>query len=309
MPGAGTAALERGSPDREGTQVLAHAQPAAEGATGWPAALLSRRSAAEVGMYAGALLMGLALAYVAVQGWPEWDLPARVSGLLLGSVALIATGLFVRLPWERSVSGERRRAVSALLTVGVGLGLAALGVLGQVGRAGDAATAVGHAVASVVLMLGACAVARSPFSEVALLGALAWAAWLVVPPGTAAWATLVGLGVAWVGLAARGARGRRTAAVAGTALALVASAQLGQGQWAWPVRAALAALAIGALVVFGRGGPNPWLALAAGAAAALAGAIAGGVLGPALALFIGGLATMVVSWVALRAAGRGRPQP
>ena len=61
----------------------------------------------------------------------------------LTTVALLAAGLFVRLPWSRALSDERRRAVSALLTTGVavatiGVGVAVGSVAGcAVGRSGQ----------------------------------------------------------------------------------------------------------------------------------------------------------------------------
>ena len=55
---------------------------------------------------------------------------------------------------------------------------------------------------------------------------------------------------------------------------------------------------------FLRGWANPWLALGAGAATALAASVAGAVIGPALALVFGGLATMIVSAIALRGTRR-----
>ena len=58
------------------------------------------------------------------------------------------------------------------------------------------------------------------------------------------------------------------------------------------------------LGLFLRGRANYWLALGAGAATALAASVAGDVVGPSLALLVGGLATMVVSWIALRSARR-----
>ena len=76
------------------------------------------------------------------------------------------------------------------------------------------------------------------------------------------------------------------------------------GPWAWPTRAGLAAVAVLGLGAFLRGRANYWLALGAGAATALAASVAGDVVGPALALLVGGLATMAVSWVALRSAHR-----
>jgi hypothetical protein len=90
----------------------------------------------------------------------------------------------------------------------------------------------------------------------------------------------------------------------GAALALVASVGMAAGPWAWPTRAALAAVAILGLGAFLRGRANYWLALGAGAATALAASVAGHVVGPALALLLGGLATMVVSWVALHGTRR-----
>ena len=56
------------------------------------------------------------------------------------------------------------------------------------------------------------------------------------------------------------------------------------------------------LVAFVRGRGNLWLARGAGASTALAASVAGAVVEPAIALLVGGLATMAVSWVALRSA-------
>jgi hypothetical protein len=193
--------------------------------------------------------------------------------------------------------------VSTLLTAGVGLALAAAG-LGL--ESPGSGAAIGLAGAAVLALLLVCVVARTPLSETALLGSLAWSAWLLAPSGAATWAALVGLGMAWVAVAVRVARGRRTAAVSGALLALACSVGLAQDSWAWPVRAALAAVVAAGLVMFLRGGPNAWLALGAGGAAALAASVAGGLLGPALALLVGGLATMTVSGIALRAASRTR---
>jgi hypothetical protein len=165
---------------------------------------------------------------------------------------------------------------------------------------GQAAAAVGVVLAMLVVNL----ISRTPVSEAGLLGALAWAAWVVVPPGPGTWAFLVGLGVVWAGLSVRWARGRRTSMVLGATLALVASVGMAAGPWAWPTRAGLAAAAVLGLGAFLRGRANYWLALGAGAATALAASVAGDVVGPALALLVGGLATMVVSWIALRGASR-----
>ena len=89
-------------------------------------------------------------------------------------------------------------------------------------------------------------------------------------------------------------------------LALASAVGLAQGSWSWPVRGALAAVAVAGLGLFLRGRANHWLALGAGAATALAASVAGGVLGPALALLVGGLATMGVSAIALRGTRRER---
>jgi hypothetical protein len=271
------------------------------------APLLSRRTAAEVGVYVGAGLVTLALAGAVARGWPDWGSGMRAGSLSLAGLGLLSAGLFVRLPWSRTLGDGRRRAVSTLLTGGIGLVLAAAGVVAGVGQSASTATLIGHAAAAALGMLVVCGIARTPLSEVGLLGALAWAAWLLAPPGPITWAALVGLGAGWVLLAARAARGRRTAAVSGSLLALVASVGLAQGAWALPVRTALAVVALLGLGMFLRGGANPWLALGAGAATALAASVAGGVLGPALALLVGGVATMTVSGIALRGAGRTWP--
>jgi hypothetical protein len=266
--------------------------------------LLGRRVAAEVGMYVGAGLVALSLVGVAARGWSDWGSPLRVGTLGLAALGLLASGLFVRLPWSRSVGEERRRAVSTMLTAGSVLALTAMGVLLGVGGSPGVALATIHAVLAVGMLLAVCAIARTALSEVALLGSLAWSVVLLAPIGPATWTMLVVLGALWALLAWRGARGKRTAAVSGAVLVLVASVGLAQGSWAWPVRGALATLIVACLVVFARGGPNYWLALGAGAAAALAASVAGGILGPALALLVGGLSTMVVSAIALRTAGR-----
>jgi hypothetical protein len=188
--------------------------------------------------------------------------------------------------------------VVATSGVGVALG-SAQGAMSS--GAGNAARALGLVLAMVVVNL----IARTPASESGLLGALAWAAWVVVPPGPGTWAFLVGLGIVWAGLGMRWSRGRRTALGLGAALALVASVGMAAGPWAWPTRAALAAVAVLGLGAFLRGRANYWLALGAGSATALAASVAGDVVGPALALLVGGVATMGVSWIALRGARRG----
>lgn len=290
------------------TEVLARAttDPSAEGLPRpAPAALLSRRQAAEVGMYAGAGLVALAVGGAIARGWDGWDAAMRAASVGLTALALLTAGLFLRLPWTRRAGEERRRAVSAMLSLGAGLALVASGVGLGVGQAVPGATAGAHAVVGVLAMLAVCAIARSALAELGLLLATAWAAWVVVPPGPGTWAALVVLGAGWALAGLRWARARRTAAVAGSALALVASIGLAQGPWAWPARGGLAALVVVGLVTFLRGGANPWLALGAGSATALAASVAGAALGPALALLIGGAATMLVSGIALRSARRG----
>jgi hypothetical protein len=257
-------------------------------------------------MYTGAALMLISISGVVARGWAAWDPGVRLVFAGLAAVALIAAGLFVRLPWSRTLSDERRRAVSALLTTGVAVATTGLGVaLGSSQGAmssgpGNAARALGVVLAMLVVNL----IARTPVSESGLLAGLVWAAWVVVPPGPGTWAFLMGLGVVWAGLGIRWAHGRRTTMVLGAALALVASVGMAAGPWAWPTRAVLATVAILGLGAFLRGRANYWLALGAGAATALAASVAGDVVGPALALLLGGVATMVVSWIALRSARR-----
>lgn len=307
-PGASTQVLSRGPVMGSG------APPGADGAGGSappvpspPVPLVSRRVAAEIGMYAGAALVLVSVGGVVVRGWSAWEPGVRWAFAGLTTVALVAAGLFVRLPWSRSLGGERRRAVSALLTTGVAVAATGVGVaLGSRQGAlsadpGSTALALGVVLAMLVVNV----VARTPVSESGLLGALVWAAWVVVPPGPGTWAFLVALGAAWAGLGVRWAQGRRTAMVLGGAVALVASVGMAAGPWAWPTRAGQAAVAVVGLGAFLRGRANHWLALGAGASTALAASVAGDVVGPALALLVGGLATMVVSWIALRSARHG----
>ncbi|MGB8020838.1 MAG: hypothetical protein WCF04_06375 [Candidatus Nanopelagicales bacterium] len=300
------------------TQVLSR-EPA--GQTSEPAGpptreVASRQVAAEIGMYAGAGLAMLAIATVGVRGWPQWNVAARGASVGMLAVALLAAGLYVRLPRAREITAQRRRAVSTMLTSGVAVAVVAAttavgsGVAGSVrvgipgGPGGVSAWAAAIAALSALGAILVNLVARTPFSESALLAALAWAIWLLVPAGPAAWACLLGVGVVWALVGMRLACGHRSAAVAGVSLALAASVSLAGGPWGWPARALLAAAAIGGLAAFLRGRANSWLAMGAAAAAALAGTVAGDVLGPAVALLLGGLATMSVSWIALRGASR-----
>ena len=269
-----------------------------------PPPLVSRRVAAEIGMYMGAGLVLAALGGLVIRGWSTWEPAIRGAFLGLASVALVALGLFIRLPWRRVLSDERRRAVSSMLTTGVAgaaMGVAAtLG--GAPGVAPDGSRNAGVAGAVVLALAVVNMVARTPLSETVLVASIAWAVWVGVAPGPGAWAFLVALGVLWAGVGMRWARGRRTAGVFGAGLALMASVGMAEGPWAWPTRAALAAVAVLGLLAFVRGRANLWLALGAGASTALAASVAGAVVEPAIALLVGGLATMVVSWVALRSA-------
>ncbi|HEX6888227.1 MAG TPA: hypothetical protein VF143_08985, partial [Candidatus Nanopelagicales bacterium] len=270
---------------------------------GLGAPLLSRRAAAELGIYVGAGLVVLAAGGVALRAWADWDLALRAAAVALTSVALLATGLFVRLPWRRRPGPERRRAVSALLTAGMGLVLTA-SALGLDIRQGGGGPAVLHAAAAVLAMLLVAVVARTPLSETGVLLAATWAAWLLVPGAPWTWIVLAMLGLAWAAAGARLARGRRTAVVVGTGLALAGAVGMAQGAMLWWVRAALAGVTLVGLLAFLRGRANGWLALGAAAATALAASVAGGQLGPAPALLVGGLATMAVSAIALRSARR-----
>jgi hypothetical protein len=291
------------------TTVLARGTTPVGPAPGQPAALLSRRAAAELGIYVGAGLVVLAVAGAAVRGWADWAAGMRAAAVALTSVALLATGLFLRLPWSRRAGDERRRAVSALLTTGMGLVCVATGLALGVRQGVQGGSALVHGVGCLLGMLLVAVVARTPLAELGVLAAGAWAAWVLAPAGAWTWVALAGLGAAWALLGWRLARGRRTAVVAGTALALLGSVGMAQGALAWPVRGVLAALAVAGLVVFLRGGPSPWLALGAGSATALAAAAAGNQLGPAPALLVGGLATMAVSAIALRSARRSDVPP
>ncbi len=269
-----------------------------------PPPLVSRRVAAEIGVYVGAGLVVAALGGSVVRGWSAWEPEIRGAFLGLASVALMALGLFARLPWRRVLTDQRRRAVSSMLAAGVaGATMAAAAALGSApGVQPDGSRSAGVAV-GVVLALGVVnLVARTPLSETVLVGSVAWAAWVAVPPGPGTWALLVALGALWAALGMRWARGRRTAGVLGAGLALVASVGMAAGPWAWPTRAALAAAAVLGLGAFVRGRANLWLALGAGASTALAASVAGDVVEPAVALLVGGLATMAVSWIALRSA-------
>lgn len=284
-----------------GTDQLVPAEPAG------PPPLVSRLVAAEIGMYLGAGLAMLALAGSVARGWTDWDPVIRGTFVALAAVALITLGLFVRLPWDRTPTDQGRRAASSLLSAGAGVALIAVSSALAAGqRLAPAGPWLGATyVVAALAMVAVNLISRTPLSETALLVALAWGAWILVPAGQGTWAFLVVLGALWAAVGFRWARGGRTAGALGAALALVASVGLAAGPWAWPTRAGLAVTAVLCLATFVRGGANHWLALGAGASTALAASVAGVVVGPVVALLVGGLATMAVSWIALRTAGSG----
>ncbi len=256
-------------------------------------------------MYLGAALALVALGGTVVRGWAGWGPLAHGSFVVLAATALLALGVIVRLPWARQPTDQGRRATSTLMTLGAAVALVgaagALGVAGRAGQAGSRAALAGVTACVVLLLVNL--VSRTPLSESGLLLALVWSGWALAPTGASTWAVLTGLGVMWAGFGHRVARGRRTAGALGSALALVACVGLGAGPWSWAARAGLATGAACGLGMFLRGGANHWLALGAGASTALAASAAGVVAGPAVALLAGGLATMTVSWIALRRAG------
>ncbi len=266
---------------------------------------VTRQAAAEIGMYLGAALALVALGGSVVRGWSDVGSVTRGVFVALAAAALLALGLVVRLPWTRVPTDRGRRASSSLLTAGAAVALGGLGgVLAVAERSADTGPQLAVAcVAAGLALLVVNVVARTPLSETGLLATLVWSGWVLTPSGPGTWAVLTGLGVAWAALGFRFARGRRTAGTLGAALALAAGVGLAAGPWAWPARAGLAAAAVFGLGSFLRGGANHWLALGAGASTALAASAAGRVVGPAVALLAGGVATMAVSWIALRTAG------
>lgn len=255
-------------------------------------------------MYVGAGLVVVAVGRAVADGWQAWEPVLRWIFFGLVSVALFAVGLFVRLPWRSVPSGQRRRAVSTLLTAattGATAGVVLAWPAARDTTAGWPSVVVGLGVLSALLMVNL--IARSPLSESALLCCLGWVAWITVPPGPWRWAALLGLGALWAAFGMRWARGRWAAGALGAGLALASAVPLAEGGAQWPVRTGLGALAGFGLVAFMRGRANYWLALGAGASTALAASVARDFVGPGPGLLIGGLATMAVSWIALRTAG------
>ena len=208
-PGAPTRADDR--PGQPAGTTSAGASPAPAPTPSAP--LVSRRVAAEIGMYTGAALVLVSIGGVVARGWAAWEPGVRWAFAGLTTVALIAAGLFVRLPWSRTVSDERRRAVSALLTTGRrgGHDRASAWRSGP-HRApcpsgpGNAARALGVVVAMLVVNL----IARTPVSESGLLGCagvggLGRRAPGARAPGPSWW----GWASSGPGSASRWARGRR----------------------------------------------------------------------------------------------------
>jgi glucose dehydrogenase len=117
-------------------------------------------------MYAGAALVLVSIGGVVARGWAAWEPGLRWSFAGLTTLALIAAGLFVRLPWSRSLTDERRRAVSALLTAGVAVAMAGVAAVlgsGQEAPTSDPGTAA-RALGVVLAMLVVNLVARTPTS-------------------------------------------------------------------------------------------------------------------------------------------------
>lgn len=267
-----------------------------------PPPLLSRRRAAELGMYAGAGIVVVALLGIVLRQWPDWSDQLQLGTTGLASVALVCGGLFLRLPWDRRMSQERTRAVSAALSCGVATAAVGVAALLGIRQSSDPVGAIGHALLCVLGLALVCVAAATAFSETLLLVALCWLAWVALPSGTVLHLGLACLGSAWVVAGRQWARGPRTAAVIGTLVALVGGTLLAAAPDAWIARGVLAVLAAWALWAFLSGAVSAWLGLAAGAACALSAGIVADLLSPAPALLAGGLATMAVSAVALRGA-------
>ncbi len=252
---------------------------------------LSREVAAEIGMYVGGVLVVAAGVLMTWRGWPQWSARQHLALVSAAVLGLLALGGWLRLPAVRSVSAQRRRAISTLMSGAAVVAAVAL------------PSPVGGGLA-VLLAVGVNAVARSALSETAvLLGALA-----VLSGGDATNQRLgllvIALGAGWFALGVKVLRGRQTAVVCAAMVILLGLIVLAASPWQWPARIVIAVVTGGALVRFARGGGNPWLALGAAAATALGFSLAGAFLGPVVAVAAGGAATMVASWFALRGARR-----
>jgi hypothetical protein len=257
--------------------------------------------AAEIGVHLGVALVVMAAAMGAISGWPSWSDRTRVAVMVAAGLGPLASAAWLRDAGGPELAEQRRRATSTLLTAGI-LVLAG-GAWGAV-RAGTERFGWGLpaiALGGLLATWGADRVANSPVSQAALL---AWAAALVVglteSAGTWCLPALVVLGTAWSVLGWRYLSARRTAAAAGVVLALGAAVIAANGYWAWPARLLLLATGVGSAWRFLAGGRNAWLGLGVAAWAALAASAAGAILGPLLALAIGGAVTVAVSLVALR---------
>ncbi|MGV1005079.1 MAG: hypothetical protein ACOYEV_10035 [Candidatus Nanopelagicales bacterium] len=247
---------------------------------------LSRATAAEIGIYIGAVLIGAAAAVMAWQGWQAWSYRQQLlagAGAVLGLAAL---GFWLRLPLDRELSGPRRRAVSVTVCAGSLLALVAL------------PDPAGALLAGALAVL-ANVLARSALAESQLLFSGAGILVLAGLPGLVVGLGLAAGGVLWAYGGLRWLRGKRTAVVAGSSAALLGLLTLAAGPAQLAGRLAIASLGVAALIAFARGAANYWLALGATALTALAATVAGDYLGPVVAIAAGGAATMVASAVAL----------
>lgn len=257
--------------------------------------------AAELGVYSGAGLMAVTAVLGAITGWTEWSDRTRVAVVAASGLGLIAAAAWLREAGGPALAQVRRRATSGLLSAAIVVLLGPIygGVLASSSKSAWALPLI--ASGGLLVTWGADRLAHTPVSQTAIL---AWAALIVlgVPPDWRVWClpALVGLGVAWAVLGWRYFPARRSAVVAGVLLALGACVVAANGVWSWPARALLLAAGVGSLWRFLRGGRNAWLALGVAGWAALAATAAGVVVGPLLALAIGGAVTVAVSLVALR---------
>lgn len=261
---------------------------------------MPRVVAAEVGVYLGAGLMVLTGVLGTISGWPDWSGRTRVAVVSASGLGLLAAAAWLREAGGAELAAVRRRATSGLLCTAIAVLLGPIWGAFLAGSDQPVWALPLVALAGLLLTWGADRVAHSPYSQTAIL---VWAALIVigVPQAWRVWClpALVGLGLAWAVLGWRYMPARRSAAVAGVLLALGSCAVAATGVWSWPARGLLLATGLGAFWRFLRGGRSAWLALGVAGWAALAATAAGAVLGPLLALAIGGAVTVAVSLVAL----------
>lgn len=257
--------------------------------------------AAEMGVYVGAGLMALTAVLVAISGWPDWSGRTRVAVVASSGIGLVAAAVWLREAGCSALAEARRRATSVLLSTAIVLLLGPIwgGVMASSNKPPWGLPLI--AFGGLLVTWGADRLAHSPISQTAIL---LWAALMVLgmPQGWRVWClpALVGLGLAWSVLGWRYLPARRCAVVSGVLLALGACVVAANGVWSWPARGLLLATGLGSLWRFLRGGRNAWLALGVAGWAALAATAAGAILGPLLALAIGGAVIVAVSLIALR---------